>query len=143
MRRRTMVLIALALLVAVAAVTLWLRQPTADWQQVDLPSGGTPVVAMNTVEGIDQRLQSEEALVAVLQVEPGNVPVRPGFVSGWHAEAFRYAHVMPNGMFRMGVRSDDVSFFALAKERGDQPVQLRLVEVTTLDDPRYTHVPLY
>ncbi|PLS81549.1 hypothetical protein CYG49_01790 [Candidatus Saccharibacteria bacterium] len=144
MKRR--LLVAVLALVAVVAVagTWWLLRPTSDWQQVDDPSGGgTQLVRVEGVDSSNDRFQPGESVVAVLQVEPKNALVRPGFMSGFHAAAFRYAHEMPNGMYRMGVGTDDVIFFALPKKRGDQPVGLRLVEVTTRDDQRYTHVPLY
>jgi hypothetical protein len=47
-----------------------------------------------------------------------------------------------NNMFGARIGDDDVSFFVIPKDLESRPM-LRLVEMTSIDDPKYEDLPLY
>jgi hypothetical protein len=81
--------------------------------------------------------------VAVLEVQPPEgVGFLVAFKNGGNMQRNQTPVQMRNGRFGMRVGPEDVEFYALAIAPALQ-VEMRLVEVTTIDNPDYSDLPLY
>lgn len=83
--------------------------------------------------------------IAVLEAQPlhfdtGSFQI--GFKNGHNAQRLRWFIETFDGKFGMRIGSEDVEFFAIPFLH-DREILLRLVEVTTEDDPKYADLPLY
>jgi hypothetical protein len=82
--------------------------------------------------------------IAVLEVEPKNVPFFVGFKSNAYLAILKYPLETLDGKFgmRMRIGKEDVEFFAVDKNL-EKEIALKLVETTTEDDNKYLELPLY
>lgn len=80
--------------------------------------------------------------VAILEAHPPNVDFQIAFKSGDFSQRLQAPVQTLNGQFGMRIGPGDVEFFAVPLARAAE-VELRLVEVTTIDNPRYPDLPLY
>ncbi len=81
---------------------------------------------------------------AVLKVTPADGGALIGFWAS--SEACQYLNVpvetTKDGLFAMRIGGSDVDFFALPQDH-TMNYSLKLVEVVSIDDPKYSHVALY
>lgn len=80
--------------------------------------------------------------VAVLEVNPPDAEFQIAFKSGDFSQRLRFPVQTENGCFGMRIGPGDVDFFTIPTTQHDE-VQLRLVELTDVNDPKYPNLPLY
>ncbi|HSH31938.1 MAG TPA: hypothetical protein VK963_04705 [Candidatus Saccharimonadales bacterium] len=80
--------------------------------------------------------------MAVLEVVPHRARFQIAFKNDSNAQRRHRPIRTRNGLFGMAIGGADVEFFALPLKRGTE-VQLRLIEVTTIDNPKYANLALY
>jgi hypothetical protein len=114
-----------------------------------------PVVPLVTVPGDDTAkpmppgaTQPEGELVvrnwtrvAVLEIRPVTSAYY-GFIAGDHAQLMNVPVELVEGQFGVRVGDGTVKFFVVPTDLRSR-IKLKLVEVTNIDDPRYSHLPLY
>ena len=79
--------------------------------------------------------------IAVLKASP-EIPFYLGFIVGVHCQFLKFDTGTKNGMFGMRVGPEDVTFFVLPKDLKTE-MNLGLVEMTDIDNPKYKDLPLY
>ena len=79
--------------------------------------------------------------IAVLKASP-DIPFYVGFIAGNHSQFLKYDTETAGGMFGMRVGPEDVKFFILPKDLKTE-MNLELVEMTAIDNPKYQDLPLY
>lgn len=79
--------------------------------------------------------------VAVLEVLPAS-EVYWGFMAGDHVQFMNVPVRLLNSRFGVRVGNDEVKFFIIPRDMVSR-LQLRLVKISTTDDPEYQEPPLY
>lgn len=79
--------------------------------------------------------------IVVLKVSP-EIPFFLGFIVGSHCQFLKFNTETENGMFGMRIGGEDVSFFVLSKDL-ETEINLKFVEMTKIDNPKYKDLPLY
>lgn len=101
--------------------------------------------AQNIPEGATQQ-QAEAVIktwqkIAILEVTP-DIEVYVGFISGEHSQFLNVTVQKQDGKFGMRLGHQDISFFVIPKDLKSRPT-LKLVEIASIDEPKYTDLPLY
>ena len=109
---------------------------------------GVPQAAPIPAAGMDQA-EAEKVIrswdkTAVLKVTPADGGALVGF---WAAsDACQYLNVpvetTKDGLFAMRIGGSDVDFFALSQNHKTNYV-LELVEITGIENPKYSHIAVY
>jgi hypothetical protein len=80
--------------------------------------------------------------IAVLEVEPKNIPFYTGFISGNYIDFLKFPIETLDGKFGMRIGNGAVTFFAFDPDF-EKELKIRLVETVQEDDSRYKELPLY
>lgn len=116
------------------------------WPQLGMVSVAGSEVAEAFPLGASQQ-EAEKIIqtwtrIAVLRTS-ADVPVYWGYIAnGTHAQFLNQPVETNEGLFGVRVGDGDVTFFVLPVDLKSRPT-LELVEVTDVDNPKYTELPLY
>lgn len=105
----------------------------ADTPARQVPAGASQAEAEEVVQSWQR--------VAILEVS-SEIEMYFGFKVGGHAQFLNVPVETENGLFGARVGDGDVEFFVLPTDLKSRP-SLRLVEVASVDDPKYETLPIY
>lgn len=104
-----------------------------DSSSPSMPEGVTQTEGEKTVQAWQR--------IAVLEVSPA-AEVYWGFMAGDHLQFMNVPVQLKDGKFGARVGDGEVKFFIIPKDLVSR-LQLKLVQVTTINDPAYLELPLY